>query len=106
MEKIYTLDENVLNELKYTETVEELISLAKTHKIDLTPDDAQNLFTYLHENSELLDEKFSDASGGFIFSTKEIEAVCPFCGSTRAYINIATPEKGICASCKRPFNLR
>ena len=65
------LTREMLEKVKETKTVEELVALAKENGMELTFQEAEECFARLHKSGELSDEELDNVSGGGCGTTEE-----------------------------------
>ncbi len=64
------MNEELLKKAKEAKSVDELLKLAKENKVELSKEKAQEIFSRLHREGELVDDELDSVSGG---GCKEVE---------------------------------
>ena len=75
------MNEEMIQKAKEAKSAEELLALAKENDIELTEEEAENLFDRLHATGELADEELENAAGGGGCTGPDSYNECPKCGS-------------------------
>ena len=75
------MNKELIAKAKEAASVEELLSLAKENSIELTEEQAKELFDALHASGELSDDELKDVAGGLYHPTPNIsnKRVIPEC---------------------------
>lgn len=82
------LTREIFAKAKETNTVEELVALAKEGGEELKMEQAEQLFARLHQTGELADEELDNVSGGSCSSFGS----CPECGCKKVSVKFVERE--------------
>ncbi len=89
MENKFTAEQ--IEKAKQAKSAEELITLAKENKIELSAEEAKEYFERLNKSGEISDEELDNVAGG-CGGTRE----CAFCGYP-----ISEKDGWVCRSCHK-----